>query len=73
MWKDFQEQNFFCKAFFFVLQKMTNESKRKNDEKAWHAFLEIYIERLKKEVDGDANKLNTERIRIMKQNNPRYE
>jgi hypothetical protein len=52
---------------------MTNESKRKNDEKAWHAFLEIYIERLKKEVDGDANKLNTERIRIMKQNNPRYE
>jgi hypothetical protein len=50
---------------------MTNESKRKSDEKAWRAFLEVYIERLKKEVDGDANKLNTERIQTMKQNNPR--
>ena len=50
---------------------MTNESKRKSDEKAWQAFLDIYIDRLKKEVDGDADKLNTERVRIMKQNNPR--
>jgi len=52
---------------------MTNESKRKNDEKAWRTFLEIYIKRLKNEIDDDGEKLNMERIRIMKQNNPRYE
>lgn len=52
---------------------MTNESKRKDDEKAWRTFLEMYIERLKKECDGDAEKLNIERIQIIKQNNPRYE
>jgi hypothetical protein len=52
---------------------MTNESKRKDDEKAWRKFLEIYIERLNKEIDGDGEKLNMERVRIMKQNNPRYE
>jgi len=51
---------------------MTNESKRKNDEKTWRTFLEMYIERLKKEIDGsDGEKLNIERIQIMKQNNPR--
>jgi hypothetical protein len=52
---------------------MTNESKRKNDEKAWRTFLEIYIQRLKNETNDDGEKLNMERIRIMKQNNPRYE
>jgi hypothetical protein len=52
---------------------MTNESKRKDDEKAWRKFLEMYIQRLKQESDGDGEKLNAERIRIMKQNNPRYE
>ena len=36
---------------------MTNESKRKDDEKAWRTFLEMYIERLKKEVHGDGDKL----------------
>ena len=50
---------------------MTNESKRKSDEKLWRQFLEIYIERLQKEVDGDAETLDTTRRRIMKQNNPR--
>jgi len=53
------------------LETMTNESKRKTDEKAWRTFVEMYIERLKKEVNGDEDKLNTERIRIMKENNPR--
>ena len=43
---------------------MTNESKRKSDEKAWRSFLEMYIERLKKEMDGDGEKLNMERIKI---------
>ncbi len=54
---------------------MTNESKRKNDEKTWRTFLEMYIQRLKKEVDDndDGNKLNLKRIKIMKQNNPRYD
>lgn len=52
---------------------MTNESKRKDDEKTWRTFLDMYIERLKKENDGDIEKLNIERIKIMKQNNPRYE
>jgi len=52
---------------------MTNESKRKNDEKAWRTFLEMYIKRLEKETNGDGDKLNMERIQIMKQNNPRYE
>ena len=52
---------------------MTNESKRKDDEKAWRTFLEVYIDRLKKEINGDGEKLNMERVRIMKQNNPRYE
>lgn len=51
---------------------MTNESKRKSDEKAWRTFLDAYIERLKKETDGDADKLNAQRIRIIKENNPRY-
>jgi len=51
---------------------MTNQSKRKSDEKTWRTFLEMYIERLKKETDGDGEKLNIERVRIMKQNNPRY-
>lgn len=52
---------------------MTNESKRKDDEKAWRQFLDMYVERLKKEQDeGDIEKLNSERIKIMKQNNPRY-
>ena len=51
---------------------MTNESKRKDDEKAWRTFLDMYTERLKKEGDGDGEKLNMERIRIIKQNNPRY-
>jgi hypothetical protein len=51
---------------------MTNESKRKSDEKTWRTFLEMYIARLKKEVDGDGDKSNMERIRIMKENNPRY-
>ena len=51
---------------------MTNEVKRKNDEQAWRTFLNMYIERLKKETDGDADKLNAQRIRIMKENNPRY-
>ena len=50
---------------------MTNESKRKSDEKLWRQFLEIYIERLQKEVDDDAETLNANRRRIMKQNNPR--
>ncbi|CAF3777533.1 unnamed protein product [Adineta steineri] len=53
------------------LEKMTNESKRKDDEKAWRTFLAMYIDRLKKEIDGDVEKLNVERVRIMKQNNPR--
>ena len=65
--------NTFVRSFLSSLQKMTNESKRKDDEKAWRSFLAIYIERLKKETTSDANKLNTERVRIMKQNNPRYE
>ncbi|CAF1531795.1 unnamed protein product [Adineta ricciae] len=54
------------------LANMTNESKRKDDEKAWRKFLDMYIERLKKELDeDDIEKLNSERIKIMKQNNPR--
>lgn len=53
------------------LEKMTNESKRKSDEKLWRQFLEIYIERLQKEVDGDAETLDTNRRKIMSQNNPR--
>jgi uncharacterized protein YdiU (UPF0061 family) len=50
---------------------MTNESKRKSDEKTWRTFLEMYIARLKKEVEGEGDKSNMERIRIMKENNPR--
>ncbi|CAF1151995.1 unnamed protein product [Rotaria sordida] len=56
---------------FKELEKMTNESKRKDDEKAWRSFLEIYIARLKKEIDGNNEQLNIKRIRTMKKNNPR--
>ncbi|CAF4074933.1 unnamed protein product [Rotaria magnacalcarata] len=53
------------------LETMTNEHKRKDDEKAWRSFLEIYIERLKQESDGDNDQLNAKRIQVMKNNNPR--
>ncbi|CAF2391635.1 unnamed protein product [Rotaria sp. Silwood2] len=53
------------------LENMTNESKRKDDEKAWRLFLQIYIERLQKEIDENNDQLNNKRIEIMKKNNPR--
>ncbi|CAF3069804.1 unnamed protein product [Rotaria socialis] len=53
------------------LETMTNEYKRKDDEKAWRSFVEIYVERLKQEIDGDTDQLNAKRIQVMKNNNPR--
>lgn len=53
------------------LEKMTNESKRKSDEQIWRSFLQIYIERLKQEVTDNIEESDGERIRVMKQNNPR--
>jgi hypothetical protein len=50
---------------------MTNESKRKDDEKAWRSFLELYIKRLADEVDQNIEQLNHERKSVMKANNPR--
>lgn len=50
---------------------MTGQSKRKDDEEAWRSFVEIYVKRIKLDVEGASENYDVERKRIMKENNPR--
>ncbi|CAF1654095.1 unnamed protein product, partial [Didymodactylos carnosus] len=54
--------------------KMTSSQKHDDDWKQWQQWLDLYVERLKKEIDGnstDIAQLNKKRLQIMRENNPR--
>ncbi|XP_076090895.1 protein adenylyltransferase SelO, mitochondrial-like [Mytilus galloprovincialis] len=56
------------------MEDKTDEDQRKTNEEAWDSWLQKYEERLDKEVEGktDLIQANTERVRVMNSNNPRF-
>ena len=52
-------------------QKMSDEAKLAADRKCWSGWLDKYISRLEGELSGDVQTLNTQRVQIMLENNPR--
>ncbi|GFY49031.1 protein adenylyltransferase SelO, mitochondrial [Trichonephila inaurata madagascariensis] len=58
-----------------TLKDMTEESKSENDKHIWTEWLNKYRQRLEKDLkayNGDATSYNSERLNLMKANNPRF-
>ena len=68
---------FFGSEVTFVLQGLTDEMKRVQDESLWKDWLDNYTDRLRQEVDGDLTNGSLKaaaetRIKLMNSNNPRF-
>ncbi|XP_067915261.1 selenoprotein O1 isoform X3 [Heterodontus francisci] len=59
---------------FSELQKMTTEELLSKHKKAWTDWLQKYSSRLENEAEGvdDIAELNTERVKVMNSNNPKF-
>lgn len=56
------------------IEDRTEEDQQKINNEAWSTWLQKYADRLKKEVEGktDLSAANTERVKVMNSNNPRF-
>ncbi|KAH3825976.1 hypothetical protein DPMN_127865 [Dreissena polymorpha] len=57
-----------------LLESLTDESKLTDDRKSWEEWFTKYTDRLRLEEEGcsDLDLLNSERVKVMNQTNPKY-
>ncbi|CAF1525931.1 unnamed protein product, partial [Didymodactylos carnosus] len=57
------------------IEQLSSDQKRDADWKQWEKWLDLYLIRLEKEIDSndtnDIDRLNKQRLKIMRENNPR--